>query len=354
MKRPARDGAFGALLLVAACGAPAESRPDRLVDPLPPSRFRQPEAKPEVLPPNYGIDVDAFAKDVVAAWRRNPLPIVVLPAFSDDPRYARGTQVFANGAGDWLAAQVLDALRAADPTLEVWAPEVAVVELLRSNRSLRDVRATQDVIALFTQTEAGYVVYGNIEKETQGGRLSGRTCVRVRLLGANLLSGEVIASREHAIEAADAVRDLAARSERASVLSVGARAPEFTPSLDAEIVRTTERALVRLLDTHREWLAGKRCAVSVELPAAERGRALVSAVRSTLLSRAPRALPGNAAISVVDAASAHDIVLTAALERGADRYRLVLAVQRPGERESVRVSLPIDPRFHAELERALS
>jgi hypothetical protein len=340
--------------LLAACGS-VEERPEPAAAEVPTRPLPAPGAAADPpLPQDHGIGFETFAAAVAAAWRGDPGPVAVLPPFSDDPLHPRGTQVFVNGAGDWLADQTLSALRAAAPDVELWAPATVVAELARSNRSLRDLRVTLDAVPLLAMTDAGYLVYGNVEKEVVGGRLSGETRVRVRLLGVRLATGETVAACDATVTAPAAVRDLAARAERASAVPVGARAPAFTPSLDLEVALATERALARLLGAHRAVFAGKRCAVTVETPEPAAGRALAATVRSTLLARLGRALPGKDGVTVVDAASGGaDLVLHASFARGADRGAVALTASRPGERDGVHASAPLDPRFHAELRRAV-
>lgn len=316
---------------------------------------------PVVVPPerapavtgDTGLQLDAFAAAVVAAWRRDPAPIAILPAFSDDPLHPRGTQVFATGAGDWLAARVLAELQQAAPGIEAWAPETVVVQLARSNRSLRDVRATEDAVALLERTDAGYLVFGRIATDTIGGRISGDAVVRVRLACARLGTGEAVATREHTIVAPAAVRDLGSRAERSSAILVGKRAPAFEPSLDLEMVLCTERALSRMLQTHRAELAGKRCAVLVETAGADAGRRLLGSVRGALRARLPGALAGRDAITVVEGENLAEVVVSASFERGADRYTLALTARRSGARDAVVVRVPIETRFLSELQRIL-
>jgi hypothetical protein len=335
---------------VGACGSvetPAEKQPLTPLPGRPPARVTTPAP-----PAEAGPDVAGFADDVAGAWRRNPGPVAVLPAFTDDPQHAPGTQVFATAAGDWLAARVLAALADAQRGVEAWPPETVAAELLRSNRSLCDVRLTQDVVPLLARTAAGYVVFGNVEKQSAGGRLSGQSRVLARLLCADLGSGEVISSREYTLTDATAVRELSARLERASSLPVGARAPRFTPSLDAEVALTAERALDQLLAAHRALLAGKRCTVHVRAAGGHAADALATTVRSTLVTRLSRALPGKDAVRVVERDADDDAALHASFDRGIERYALVLALTPRGA-PAVQVSVPIDARFRSELSRVM-
>lgn len=298
------------------------------------------------------LGLDALATAIAGAWQKDPAPVAVLPAFSDDPLAPRATRVFATGAGDWLAERVLAALPRAAADLEVWAPETVVMELERNNRSLHDVHATEDAVALVARTDAGYLVYGSLAKVEVGGKLTGKTSIRVRLTCVRLPSGEVVVSRAQAVERADLVQALKARLEDSSRILVGDRAAPFVPSLDRELELVTGRVLRRLLRLHRAELAGRRCAVA-EIVADGEARRLATTVRGALRAALAGALPGKEAITVVDGSQTAEVELTPRFERGADRYALVLTLHHAGTREAVVARETIDPRFFLELRRAL-
>jgi len=342
------------VLPFAACGAvdaptgqPAlQRRPDRV-------EAGDPASPPPPAPADHGLGLEPFAAEVAAAWRRDPAPVAVLPAFSDDPLQPRGTQVFVTGAGDWVAERVLTSLRSVAADVEVWAPAAVEVELARSNRSLRDVRTAADAVALVARTDAGYLVWGTVAKAVVGGRPSGKSVVRVQLSCVRLPGGESVATREHTLEDPAAVGDLVARAERPSPILVGPRAPAFTPSLDRELTLVAARALRRLVAEQRDRLAGRRCAVVVETGAGAAGQRLGAVARGALQSGAAVALPGREALTVVEAPDAAEVELVGRFERGTDRYTFVLAVRARQAADAAAVREVFDPRFTADLRQAL-
>ncbi|MEZ5962695.1 MAG: hypothetical protein R3F56_02500 [Planctomycetota bacterium] len=334
-----------ALLGLVACAGP-EAPDDR---PRPPETSRPvgPVARQPRPETGRGLALEAFAKEVAAAWVRDPAPVAVLPAFSEDPQAPPNTQVFATAAGDVWAAQVLAALVRAEPGIEVWAPETVVLELERNNRSLCDVRAADDAMGLVARTAAGYLVYGTLAKQVVGSRLTGTTTIVVRSTCVRLPGGDVVAMHPEELTSGDLRDDLRARLERGSTVLVGPRASAFVPSLDRELELTAERALRRLVRAHRAQLAGRRCAL-VGGPGAPSATVL-----GALRAEVPRALPGREALSLVEPADAADCRLEPSFERGVDRYALVLSARRPGVRDDLEAREPIDPRFTAELRRLL-
>src|SRR5690606_4445093 len=127
---------FAGARLSGACGS---VEPEVRPQPAARARPSEPSPPPAAVPVERALALDEFAAAVAAAWRRDPAPVAVLPAFTPDPLHPRGTRVFATDAGEWLAEKAIAALAAAAPDLEVWAPEAVVAELARANRSLRDV-----------------------------------------------------------------------------------------------------------------------------------------------------------------------------------------------------------------------
>jgi len=343
---------FAGALLSGACGS---VEPEVRPQPAARARPSEPSPPPAAVPVERALALDEFAAAVAAAWRRDPAPVAVLPAFTPDPLHPRGTRVFATDAGEWLAEKAIAALAAAAPDLEVWAPEAVVAELARANRSLRDVHATDDVLPLLARTDAGYVVYGSVEKVVVGGRLSGRTEVQVRLTCARPGDGTLVASRQATLTDPPVVRELSARLERAGATLVGARAPAFTPSLDAEVRIAAQQALAALLAANRAVFAGRRCLVQVEGGASDPARALAALVGSTLRERLARAFAGADRVTVLAGGppADGDVVLSATLRPTVQGCALILFAERRGGAESAGTSVPIDPRFDAELRRIL-
>lgn len=337
-----------------ACGSAPETEPrgpQPVREPLPPLGPRDKPAPTAGAAP-LAADCQAFAAQLVAAWRSDPTPVAVLPALSPDPRFARGTQVFATGAGDWLAEQVIAALRASDVSeLEVWAPDAVVGEVSRCNRSLGDIRLSGDVPALLAQTDAGYAVFGTLERETVGGRLSGKSVVRVQMTAVHLDSSRAVASLQRDLDDPALVRELTARSEVVSRVAIGQRAPAFTPSLDTELAILGSRAATRLAGAHRALLAGKRVQVVAGDARADAGRRLVGVARGAVATRLRSALPGRDAIALVESGDA-DVSVRVSLERGSDRFALVLNAQARAVADQPSVRLTLDPRFSDELARA--
>lgn len=341
------------LSVLSACAGPEPSAtgPGRST---PPGGVKEaPRSPASDAATDAALGLDAFAAAVAAAWRADPAPVAVLPAFSDDPQAPPGTQVFATAAGERWAAGVLAALVRAAPDVEVWTPETVVREVGRGNRSLRDVRAAEDAIGLVARTDAGYLVYGSIRKEVVGGRLSGTTTVRVRSTCVRLPGGEAVVAQTRDVTGPAVVEDLVARLERGSSVLVGARAPAFVPSLDRELELTAARALRDLLRAHRAELAGRRASVAGSPVTGGTARALYATVQGTLRSRLPAALPGREAIALVDDARTADVELVPSFERGTDRYTLVLTAVRRDGRTALAVREPLEPRFTAELRQAL-
>lgn len=340
---------LAATLLLGCAGPEARLQPP----PAPAPDLAQPPAPPSDPAPaaaDAGLPLAAFVERVLAEYRRDPGPLALLPALSDDPRQAPGTQVFATRAGDWIAARTGELLAAAGG-VEVWAPDAVERELRRANRSLAAVRRPADLLALLHRAQASY------------------WCA-ARWRGSRSAAG--CAAKCRCASTGGARASPTARWSRAC--SSRSPTPAAAPACSSCCARParwrSDRApAVRAVARRRAALGGARsgAAPGARRPRAPRRRHLRGARRSARRGRCPGHGDPAARRSARDAAAA--VPRRRRHRRGrsrgcrtrdrpapAARCRGVVAAghrQRRPRRRPHDVRVPIDPMFTTDLDRRL-
>lgn len=199
--------------------------------------------------------LDPFVKDVAKTVRTRPGLVAVFPLISPRPL---GEGMHVNGLGERLAVQVAEKLT------EIGIPAVGDDELrndiLASNRGLDSLRTLEDVHWIARRIGAEYVVYGTAKKRVfdrsrRDERLElSMTCMRAP-------SRTTVAQFREEFTGGALARELYRDFTQPSGWKIGADAPTYTASVDAE-VRFAARSLVhRIIRTSAEALKDRRVAI---------------------------------------------------------------------------------------------
>ncbi len=270
-----------------------KTTPGRTVDATPESRETPPVAAPTptpttprdtATPPAAGGRtgfLDAFIVKVARATQQQPGIVAVLPALS---REEPGKTLYVNGLGEWLATETADGLER-EGVRGVLSGAGLVNDLKAANRGLDSWRGLDDVYWMADRVGAAYVVSGTAYVR-EFDRMSRDESLDIVWECRRTSDREVVASIRERLGAGAQAQELFRFYKLDSDWRIGADAPPFAPSFEAEFRILAQQLALRVAGKHGRALAGKNVRV---MPTTLRSNAGVGADLQTFASAFDRA-----------------------------------------------------------------
>ena len=248
---PANPGSGGTAQLPAP-EQPPVAVPDHV--PQVPSQPAQPTQKPKA-----GGLLGDFTATIAAAHRAAPGVVAVFPGLARSGEgNARAYTV--NGLGEWLMEETAAGLER-EGVRGILAGGSLINDIKASNRGLDAFRGPDDVYWLADRIGASYVVHGTAQLRTFDVRTRDEV---IELLWEcrRLPDRTIVATMREEIADGPLAQQLNRRLRVDSSWRIGAEAPAFQPSLDAELRILSGLLAQRIADKHGKALAGKSVRVA--------------------------------------------------------------------------------------------